>query len=94
MTSKSEVGKHLHEMKWMDAFYRLEFDDHQIFNKQIQAVTAIEVHPLIDERNRNLGLKRSAPKDQLSDQAGAIGRFEKTGTKRTMDIYRRSYHEP
>ena len=44
-------------MNWCKILYRLKLDDHTPINQKIDAITAVELHVLIDQRKRFLALK-------------------------------------
>ena len=41
-------------MNWLESCYRLEFNDHLLFNQQINTVSTVDVVPFLDDGQRLL----------------------------------------
>jgi hypothetical protein len=57
----------------------LRLHDHPAFNNQVQPVTAIEAHALIEHWKRHLPLKGQPYEVELIAKAFLVSRFEQAG---------------
>jgi hypothetical protein len=65
-SGQPEVGEKLSPMLWKQLRNSLKFHNHFFFDDEVQAVTAIEQHSFIGDRQRSLALKREVVECQLS----------------------------
>jgi hypothetical protein len=61
-------------MNWQYCLNALDFDDHFLLDKQIQAIPAIEQNAFVFDRQLGLSWKRDVPKAQLTAKAGPSAR--------------------
>jgi hypothetical protein len=77
------------DLSFMDARQRidgLDFDDYEILDDQVDAISRVELDAVIDDGQRHLPSARQATRMKLMGQTMFIGRFQQPRTKRPMNL--------
>ena len=76
-------------MNFQECRHCFGLNDDDILDDQIHSVARVELHSLVDDRDRALSGKSQLARAQLELQAAAVCGFEQAGTERPMDLDRR-----
>jgi hypothetical protein len=71
----------------------LDLHDHRIVHEQVNAISAVQSHSFVSNRNFDLPLQLSTTNENLATQALLVRRFQKSWTKSPVDFDRRSDHQ-
>src|SRR6185436_10365303 len=69
----------------MESLNRLDFDDHRIFDQQVDSVAEIEYLATVSYGKRFLALDREPPGEQFVREKSLIRRFQQPGTEFFVD---------
>jgi hypothetical protein len=83
-----EIRENLCLMDHSQFLYGLQLDDHSVFDQQVNPVTAIESHPLVNHWQFLLLFHLEPLLPQFVGEARVIGRFEQPRSKRPMNLDR------
>ena len=92
LARKLEIRKQLCLVDGKHLLHRLQFDDDDAINQQVQALPAINAHTVVDDWDFNLPLDAMPALDKLVVQTGLVRRFEESGSQCTMDRNRCADH--
>jgi hypothetical protein len=81
------VSEHLCFMDGLKSFDRLQLCDHPDFDDNIQPITAIQSHGLVNDRKRNLPFERDARGRELEAKTFFVSGFEQSRAELAMDFY-------
>lgn len=77
-------------MKGQQFFDNLKFDDNDIGNQQIHAISDFEFDAVVGHRQRNLPVRSYPDFRKFMNETYLIGTFEKTGSQSGMHLDRAS----
>ena len=75
-------------MYWLEFLYGFEFEHQLFFHDDIEPITGVEWHFLVNNRQFQLPLKVNLSKPEFMAKAGLIGRLEQSWSERTMNLDR------
>jgi hypothetical protein len=75
-------------MDWMECFDAFYFDDDEVFDQQIDAVTEFDFFAVIDYRQTDLAAEDKAAFFQFVSEASLVCAFQKARPKQGMDVHR------
>jgi hypothetical protein len=78
LATQFEVRQQLCFVDWMDGLNRFHFDDHLIFDKQIDAIAELDDKAIVFDRKWFLRFEGDPEALQFVTKAGSIRTFQKT----------------
>ena len=85
-----QVRQHLGAVHRLESLDRLDFDDHRVFDEQIDSVAAVERLTSVDQRKRLLSFDVQPTVEQFEGEARFVRRFEQARAELAMNRDRRA----
>jgi hypothetical protein len=86
-SAEADVGQQLRLVNWVDGFYTLDLDNHEVFDNQINAVTEIDPFPVLDYRQPHLLSDRMTLFAKFVRKAGFIRALEQARVEMRMNLH-------
>ena len=71
----------------MESFDTFQFQDDEIFDKEIDAVSQVDSYTVVENREDDLACDVEVLPSKLVEQAGSVGALEQAGSQGGMDLH-------